>query len=344
MTERRSRFARDRRDLLAAMAMLGAHAMVRPLVGAAQGQAEPHRVDIHHHLFPPEYRKTLAGQGTNLFPWSVEQSLDAMENDRVARAYLSLSPPGVWLGAGADAQQGRRLSRIVNEYGATLARDHAGRFGLFAALPLPDVDGSLREIEYAFDTLGADGIGVFTSYGERYLGDDTFSPVWRELDRRGAVVYTHPTTPACCDGIDDHVGPVVVEWSTDTTRTAASLLFSGAAARYPSISWILSHGGGTMPFLLSRLQVQEAAMPERDERLPRGLMFELRKFYYDTAQANHPGALAALLRMVPASQVLFGSDYPYRTINEVVSGLAAFQFSENDLLAIERDNAVRLLG
>lgn len=135
-----------------------------------------------------------------------------------------------------------------------------------------------------------------------------------------------------------------MEWSTDTTRTAASLLFSGTAARYPAIRWILSHGGGTTPFLLSRFQVQEAAMSERETRLPRGLMYELRKFYYDTAQAHHAGALAALLRLVPASQVLFSTDYPYRPVDEVVSGLAAFRFPENDLGAIERDNAVRLLS
>lgn len=345
MHQAQTHVARNRRALLVAMALCGARALVRPLDAAAQALAPPHRVDIHHHLFPPEYRKALAAEGTTLFPWSLEQSIEAMDAGGVARAYLSLSPPGVWLGESADLQQGRRLSRLVNEYGARVARDHPGRFGLFAALPLPDIDGSLLEIAYAFDTLRADGVGVFTSYGNRYLGDDSFVPIWRELDRRGAVVYTHPTTPACCGSLGDHVGPVVVEWSTDTTRTAASLLFSGTAARYSAIRWILSHGGGSTPFLLSRFRVQEAALEgrRREELLPRGLLYELRKFHYDTAQANHAGALAALLRMVPASQILFGTDYPYRPVEETVSGLAAFGFPDTDLDAIERDNAVRLL-
>jgi predicted TIM-barrel fold metal-dependent hydrolase len=139
------------------------------------------------------------------------------------------------------------------------------------------------------------------------------------------------------------VGPGTIEWATDTTRTIASLLFSGSAARYPDIRWIFSHGGGTMPFLLSRFQVDEKNRKDRDKVLPRGLMFELKKFYYDTAQANHPGALAALLKIVTPEQMLFGTDYPYRTAAEVVGGLAAEGFAARDLQAIERENALRLL-
>jgi predicted TIM-barrel fold metal-dependent hydrolase len=131
--------------------------------------------------------------------------------------------------------------------------------------------------------------------------------------------------------------------ATDTTRTIASLLFSGTATRYPDIGWIFSHGGGTAPFLLSRFLYEEKTMKQARERLPNGLLFELKKFYYDTAQANHPGALEALLRMAPVSQVVFGTDFPFRTGAEVVEGLAAHGFPAKDLQAIERDNALRLM-
>ena len=120
-------------------------------------------------------------------------------------------------------------------------------------------------------------------------------------------------------------------------------MFTGTAARYPNIRWILSHGGGTTPFLLSRFVREEQTQKGIDQRLPRGLMYELRKFYYDTAQANARGALDALLEMVPASQVLYGSDYPFRTFDEVTGGLSAYGFNPNDLRAIERDNAIALL-
>jgi predicted TIM-barrel fold metal-dependent hydrolase len=263
-----------------------------------------------------------------------------MDKGGIATSVLSISSPGVWLG---DVQQGRKLARMVNDYGAKLAHDFPGRFGLFAALPLPDTQGTLREIEYAFDTLKADGIGLLTSYGNKWLGDKSFAPVWEQLDRRKAVIYTHPTNPACCASLPDEMPAVSIEWATDTTRTVASLLFSGTAARYPNIRWIFSHGGGTTPFLLSRLVYQERTMKGREAALPNGLMPELKKFYYDTAQANHPGALAALLKLAPPSQILFGTDYPFRTAAEEIEGLTAQHFTPRDLLAIERLNALRLM-
>lgn len=269
------------------------------------------------------------------------QSIDVMDKGGVEKAMLSLSLPGVWLG---DVQQARRLARLVNDYGAQMMRDYPGRFGLFAALPLPDIEGSLREIEYAYGTLKAEGLGLMTSFDNKWLGDASFAPIWEELNRRRAVVYTHPLTPACCGTLSYGLGPGVIEWATDTTRTFGSLLFSGTAARYPDIRWILSHGGGTAPFLISRFAREEQTQKGIDQRLPRGLMYEIRKFYYDTAQANTPGALDALLEMVPSSQVLYGSDYPYRTFDEVTGGLSAYRgFAAGDLRAIERDNAVRLL-
>src|SRR5690349_10523077 len=331
-----------RRTLLTSLAGLGLSALAKGPLQAQSGlRVRPHRVDVHHHLFPPNYRSALAAaNAAPLAAWTVEQSLAEMDKSLIQTAILSLSPPGLWFG---DAVQARNLARIVNDYGAKLKQNFPGRFGLFAALPLPDIEGSLREIEYGLDTLKADGIGLMTNYGDKWLGDASFAPVWEELNRRKAVVYTHPNTPACCVNIKDEVGPGTIEWATDTTRTVASLLFSGTAARYPDIRWILSHGGGTTPFLLSRFTRQEAEMKEREKRLPKGVMYELKKFYYDTAQANHPGALAALLRLAPVSQILFGTDYPYRTGAEEINGLTAQHFAAADLRAIERDNSLRIL-
>jgi predicted TIM-barrel fold metal-dependent hydrolase len=317
---------------------------MRPLLHAqptAGFRVRPHRIDIHHHLFPPNYRSTIASIGAgNLAAWTTEQSLAEMDKGGIQTSVLSVSPPGIWFG---DAAQSRNLARMINDYGAKMSQDSPGRFGLFAALPLPDIEGSLREIEYALDTLKADGIGLMTNYGDRWLGDASFAPVWEELNRRKVVIYTHPNTPTCCTNIKDEVGPGTIEWATDTTRTTASLLFSGTAARYPDIRWILSHGGGTTPFLLSRFVRQEADMKEREKRLPKGVMYELKKFYYDTAQANHPGALAALLKLAPISQIVYGTDYPYRTAAEENDGLSAQHFLPQDLLAIERGNALRIL-
>jgi predicted TIM-barrel fold metal-dependent hydrolase len=334
----------SRRALVASLAGLGLGALSRrhPLLAQSGLQVRPHRIDVHHHLFPPEYRTAVAAANAGaLVPWTVEQSLAEMDKSAIQTAMLSVSPPGIWF---AGEAEGRKLARIINDYGARMRHDHPQRFGLFAALPLPDTEGSLREIEYAFDSLKADGIGLMTNYGEQWLGDAAFAPVWEELNRRKAVIYTHPNTPTCCTNIKDEVGPGTIEWATDTTRTTASLLFSGTAARYPDIRWILSHGGGTTPFLLSRFTRQEQDMKQKAAQvLPKGVLYELKKFYYDTAQANHPGALAALLKLAPVSQILFGTDYPYRTGAEEADGLAAQHFPASDLEAIERGNALRIL-
>jgi 6-methylsalicylate decarboxylase len=327
-----------RRGFLKNLSVLSATSL---LPSAAFPQNGPHRIDIHHHILPPAYMAAVAARrlGSSV-QWTPEKSLEDMERNGIATSLLSLIQPGVWLG---DAEQARRLAREANDYGARLAQDRPGRFGLFATLPLPDADGSLREIEYALDTLKAHGIGLMTSYGSKYLGDAAFAPVWQELDRRGAVVYTHPLAPDCCRNLVAGVPTGAIEYATDTTRTLASLLFSGTAARHSNIRWIFSHGGGTAPFLLSRLQREEQEMKERDKRLPQGLAHELAKFYYDTAQANHAGALSALAKIAPVSHVLFGTDYPFRPGAEVVQGLAAYRYKAADLRAIERGNALRLM-
>ena len=261
-----------------------------------------------------------------------------MDRNGIATAICSLVQPGVWIG-GVDAS--RRLARECNEYGARMVADHPGRFGLFAAIPLPDPDGSFREIEYALDTLHADGIGLMTSFEGKYLGDPAFAPVYEELNRRQALVYVHPTQPKCCMGLVPGVTVSTIEYATDSSRTIASLIFSGTAARFPNIRFIFSHGGGTVPFLLGRFE--RLAAERKDPWLPDGAVPQLRKFFYEIAQANHRGALDALMAMVMVSNVLFGSDYPLRPASEAVDGLTAYRFTDAERRAVDRDNAERLV-
>jgi len=329
-----------RRQFLGKLAALGAAAAVpAPLMAQA---AKPSRIDVHHHLMYPGYLDEVAGRRAgSTFKWSPQMSLDDMDKSGIALSVLSLIQPSA---VTPDIEKGRRVARTSNEYGAQLAGDHKGRFASFATLPLLDTDSALKEIAYALDTLKADGISVMTSYQDKYLGDASFAPVWEELNRRKAVVYTHPLSPDCCRNIKSEVPPAVIEYATDTTRTIASLVFSGTAARYPDVRWIFSHSGGTMPFLLSRFVRQEIDMKDRAAKaMPKGLMYELRKFHYDTAQGNHSGALAALMKIVTPAQVLFGTDFPFRDGAEEIGGLAAFPFRPDELRAIERDNALKLI-
>ena len=329
-----------RRKFLGRIAALGASAALP--AGLLAQAPKPFRIDVHHHLMYPGYLDEVAGRRAgSTFKWSPQMSLEDMDKSGIALSVLSLIQPSA---VTVDVERGRRIARTSNEYGAQLARDHKGRFASFATLPLLDADGSLKEIAYALDTLKADGIALMTSYQDKYLGDASFAPVWDELNRRKAVVYTHPLSPECCKNVKSDVPPAVIEYATDTTRTIASLVFSGTASRYPDIRWIFSHSGGTMPFLLSRFVRQEIDMKDRAVKaMPKGLMYELRKFHYDTAQGNHSGALAALMKVVTPSQVLFGTDFPFRDGAEEIGGLSAFQFRPEDLRAIERDNALKLI-
>jgi 6-methylsalicylate decarboxylase len=336
-----------RREFLGGLATLGAAALVSgcstPLRAMAVGAASPQRIDVHHHLSPPAYLAALKSKNLGApptFAWTPAQSLADMDRAGVSTAILSITTPAVAFLSGDEA---RRVARECNEYGARLAKDHPGRFGAFAALPLTDVDGSLREIEYALDTLKLSGIGLMTSYGDRYLGDPAFTPVFAELNRRKAVVYTHPTAAPCCRNVVPGVPVSIIEYATDTSRTIASWVFSGAAARHPDVPIIFSHGGGTMPFLTERYTRLPLADPQLAARVPDGVEATLKRFYYDTAQAAHPMALASLLKLVPITHVVFGTDFPFRTAEDHVKGLAAYGFSASDLRAIEADNALRLL-
>jgi predicted TIM-barrel fold metal-dependent hydrolase len=263
-----------------------------------------------------------------------------MDRAGVAISITSVTTPGLSF---ADVNLARRLARECNEYAAKLATDYPGRFGTFALLPLPDIDGSLAELAHALDVLKADGISLFTSYGNKWLGDPSFAPVMDELNRRGAVVYTHPRTADCCRNLIPGVPEPIIEYGTDTTRTIASLVFSGGANKYHNANFIFSHAGGTLPFLTERFVRLPMLDKSLQVRVPEGVLAELKRFYYDTAQAAHPMALASLLKLVPVSQVVFGTDFPFRTSIDHVNGLHEFGLSESELRAIERENAIRLL-
>jgi predicted TIM-barrel fold metal-dependent hydrolase len=333
-----------RREFLVGAAALGTELLISKTLSAAQGAKEaPHRIDVHNHLTPASYAKELGSKHLLSQPvmnWTPEKDLEDMDRAGVATSILSLAPPGVWNG---DDGAARRLARSCNEEAARVVGDHKGRFGMFVNLPLPDVDGSLREIEYGLDTLKADGVCMFTSYGDKWLGDAAFNPVFDELNRRSAVVYTHPKSANCCKNVLPHIPDSEIEYGTDTTRAITQLVFSGTTRRCPNVRIIFSHAGGTMPFLMERF-VNLAKGAEFSSQLPQGFLAEAAKLYYDTAQTSNAAAMSALLKVAPVSQIVFGTDFPFRTASDHVKGLKECGvFSAKNLRDIDRENAVRLL-
>jgi predicted TIM-barrel fold metal-dependent hydrolase len=342
--------------------VIGAGALISRYPYSTRAAANPGRIDIHHHFQPDVYYafQRAHGKGFDTNQWSLAKDLEDMDQAGTAVAFLSLTTPGFTFG---ETNEVRRVSRGSNEAAAKLVADHPGRFGSFATIPLADTEGALRETEYALDTLKADGICLFSNYGDAWLGHSTFAPVYEELNRRKALVYVHPVLANCCanlsvakDGVPNEIA--MIEFGTDTTRAIASLIFSGMTAKFPNITWIFAHGGGTMPFLIERF-FQGGASAEivpgivtkgQDEppakNSPTGevVLRELRKCYYDTAQISNPVALGALRKVIPVSQILYGTDYWYRTAVESARGLTTSKvFTAEELRAINRANAERIL-
>ena len=360
-----------RRQALAGLAALGAGALLpsgallaQPPGGAAR------RLDFHHHFASPSQREFLSGgkrpawndMPNVLSQYDPERGIEEMDRNDVATAFMSCSSPGVFTGDDflVSRTQAILRAREMNDYGAKLVSDYKGRYGLFAVLPLPDVDASLREIEYALDVLKADGVGLLTSYVNHWLGDKLFEPVFEELNRRHAVVFVHPTDTTCCHSIGG-ANPSLIEWLTDTARCIMSIVFSDVrvtpipplkdndplrpspATRYPNIKFVWSHAGGSLIGVATRLvgDISDAALALPVEENSR--LYHLRRFYYDTAGSANALMLQALSKLVGTTQIVFGTDYPYQPINGAVSGLSTCGFSAHELRGINRENAIRFL-
>lgn len=351
-----------RREFLAGLAGVGAAALA-PTLRAQAPVASARRIDVHHHFASPGWLKAM--RSANVLPpnwndWTPARAIEAMDRSGTATAIASITTPGIWFGEGygndrpptgqSGGNDARVLARETNEYGAKLVSDHKGRYGSWAALPMMDADGSLKELEYALDTLKADGIGLLTSYGNRWLGHPMFSPIFQELNRRRAVVYVHPTAAPCCRSLLPNISASTIEYNTDTSRTIVSWITSGNAARFPDVTMIFSHAGGTIPYLIERfIDAEEGGGPAGIADLlsrppqPNSKLYHLRRFYYDTAQSTNPVQMQALKQVATAGQIVFGTDYPYTTMVDHVQGLQKVGFTPQELRSVDRDNIARVL-
>jgi 6-methylsalicylate decarboxylase len=324
---------------------------------------EPFRIDVHHHIVPPEYAATLTafgvkgGGGIDFPHWDPQLSLNMMDRQGIATAITSLSAPGVYFG---DRALARDLARRSNDYSANLVHSYPQRFGAFATLPLPDVDAALLELEYALDTLHLDGVVLLSSYEGQYLGDPAFDAVFTELNRRKAVVFVHPDVPP-----KDRVSPIplpvgTLEFVFDTTRAVVNLAARGTLMRCPDMRIILSHAGGTVPYLAERIagiisMVDREGRPLTIQGIEevqqilgemQSVTASLQRLYYDTALSASPYIFRALQELVKPAQILFGSDYPWA--DEMIAaftvrGIEHYDgFDDQMRRTIERENALAL--
>lgn len=335
-------FQPSRRQMLKTLGVLGVAGAsgfaARELFAApiAKSSMKDWRIDIHHHHIPPALRRGTAGHN-----WTPELSLQMMDKFDIRVAILSMTQMGDILYD--NTENGRKAVRLGNDYGARVMADHPKRFGLFSAVPFPDIEGTLKEIQYGLDTLKADGIGIYTNDNQgRWPGDPYFEPMWQELDRRKAIVYMHPLAPRCCRALNDGVPTSMNEYDFDTTRACTSLLANGVLHRYPDIRFIIAHSGGTMPVLSQRIKDRYPRDAQHAEYIPNGVIPELQKFYMDIAHASFPAPMAALLKFVHPDHIMFGTDFPAEPIETTVDQLPGLGLSPELMAAIDYGNAERL--
>ncbi|MBI4832491.1 MAG: amidohydrolase [Candidatus Lindowbacteria bacterium] len=307
------------------------------------------RIDVHQHIVPDVFRRLLnsvgitGGAGEEFAAWDEQTTLGVMDEHGIQTSVVSYVLSGIDI---KDFDFFRKLCRECNDYTAELIAKYPGRFGGFALLPLPDVEGALDEIRYALDVLKLDGVGMHSNMGGVYPGDQRFEPVFEDLNRRNAVVHLHPTDVPGGRDFRPQWPPYIVEFMFETTRAAANLVYSGTMERHPNVSIILSHAGGAIPYLAWRLWTGEFVIPGLGERAPAGVLEYLKRFYYDTAMAANPGAFASLTELVDPSRILFGTDYPYMpdyAIGEFTRQTAEYpDFDTQDRASIERENALEL--
>lgn len=300
----------------------------------------PARIDTHQHVIPSAYRKLLHSRSLppGSWPaqaWDPQIAIARMDLESIATGILSISAPGVHLAGDAE---GRALAREVNEYGAELVKDRPDRFGHFASLPLPDVDGAVAEAAYALDELHADGVVLLSNAGGQYLGEKAYEPMWAELDARSAVVFIHPTEPPL-QRLDGLPSPLL-DYAFDITRTAVHMVANGVMSRHTRMKVILSHGGGFLSYAAYRLT---GAAQFNPGTTPNGIMTDMKRFYFDTALFSSPSELPSLLAFADPARITFGSDFPLApAIHQFNAWLDEYPLDDNQRMAINRGNAEAL--
>ncbi|HEX3826041.1 MAG TPA: amidohydrolase family protein [Sporichthyaceae bacterium] len=270
-------------------------------------------VDIHHHMLPDFFwRATNEADspvgGIAPPPWTPASALSFLDEAGIDVGVISISTPGVHVGDDAAA---RLLARRCNELSAELVKDHPERFAGFAALPLPDVDGALAELAYAFDELHLDGVVLFSNARGTYLGDREFRSLFDELQSRGAVVFVHPNASPDPGAHRLGLPDSLIDFTADTTRAIAQLLYSNTFAATPDVKWVFSHAGGTVPYLAGRFGIVDemGVIAGAQDRSSAAQTF--RGLYFDTALSWSDPVLALLRTVVGIDHVAFGTDFPY---------------------------------
>jgi 6-methylsalicylate decarboxylase len=345
----------DRREFLKALSVASAMVPAAELLAQQpkfKFTSKAGAIDVHHHMAPPNLPGAVGGAAAGprgaqpvaapaggRGPWTLQRSLEQMDKWGIGVSILSLTQLANVIYD--NTEKGRAACRLINDFGAKCMQEYPKRFGVFASIPFPDVEGSLKEIAYAYDTLKVDGISIYTNDNQgKWPGDPAHEPIWQELNRRNAILYMHPWVPACCSNLNYGASSFMNEIDFETSRAVISFITGGVMFKYPNLKLILAHSGGTLPVLSGRMKDRYPA--DKNQYIPNGLWAEFRKLYYDCAHATYKQAWAAMAALVPPSQFLFGTDYSPEPVESTMDLIPDLKLSKDVLDMLERKNAERL--
>lgn len=281
-------------------------------------------IDVHSHFLLPCYLEGLKRMNVDParedgFPtpsWSAEGHLAFMRQAGIAHSILSLSTPHIHQGDDGPAAE---LCHQINEETASICRAHPKQFSFAACLPAPYVEGSLAEIAYAYDQLGAVGVKLASNNNGVYLGDPLLDPVFAELNRRKAVITIHPSRPPQVPEKVFTSGPApLFEYIADTTRAVLNLIANGTLEKYPNLKIIVPHSGSFLPFVIHRLMGISEVLVPAGMMAPVDVMANFRRLYFDIAGDALPVALDALRKVADPDHILYGSDFPYTPVSPIL--------------------------
>lgn len=250
--------------------------------------------------------------------WTLDKDKEFAEKENIAFTFLSITAPGAGI---LSLEQQPRFCRAANEYAAQIRAANPKQYGFFANIPsLLGPKAACEEIKYSLETLQADGVVLYTRYGKgnHYLGHSDFRAIWDLLDAYKAVVFVHPTHPVDTPLINSSMPQPMIDYPHETTRAAVDLISSGTIQTHKNVKIILSHAGGTLPYLALRPAAMLPYLPKTGDLgsrtkidITEAFMEDARSFYFDTALSAAPLTLNLLKRFAKPGHVLFGSDYPY---------------------------------
>jgi aminocarboxymuconate-semialdehyde decarboxylase len=322
-------------------------------------------VDFHNHFYPPEFLEAVR-TGPSRFTLSeddagnpvlhspgdynvvvpghrdIEHRTHVLDEFGVDMQVITFTAPGTYI---EPPEQAPYLASLVNDALARIVQDRGNRYRSLAHLPLTNPGAAVGEAERAITQLGFPGFMPFGNVNGVSLADQRFWPVYEVADQHEAVIYIHPTYPLGVEAMTEYMLMPTVGFLFDTTLAAAHLVLAGVPERFPGIRWVLAHLGGTIPFLMERLDRCFHAYPVSRSHIVKPPSEYLKDFYYDTVNFD-PDALRYTLDKVGVSQLLAGSDYPHLigSLRKMRESIAALGLDPEDEAKVLGGNARRLLG